>query len=239
MIDAVWALTGDRPAGVSGLHRTGASVARTPRGIVHLSPWIYGSPREATAALVEAGLAPDSWADPDMAPGWWCQHCRNTGVLMPCGFDSETEPCRDCRGPSRGSEFAPDFLALISVVSLGKEALELASALVDEASRGTSIVWRSMCRYDLHTHHGSIWRESRLGLDDASPEMVLSGEVNAARDGGTLEPFASLAADYGPFHRTAPWWGPMAALLSLGAELVQTGDRHAVLAVEELSASRR
>jgi hypothetical protein len=99
----------------------------------------------------------------------------------------------------------------------------LAASLVDEASRGSSILWRVMCRYDLHSHHGSIWREKGAILDEASPEMVFSGEVNAARDGHALEPFASLASDYGPSHRTAPWWRPMPALLSLGAELVQTG----------------
>lgn len=238
VIDAVCALTGERPAGVAGIHQSGASVAREPRGIVRLSPWVYGTEREATAALVEAGLLPESWVDPDRAPGWWCRYCRGTGVVTSPGFDPETGPC-GCRGPSRGAEFAPDFRSLITVASIGKTSLALAASLVDEASRGSSILWRVMCRYDLHSHHGSIWREKGAILDEASPEMVFSGEVNAARDGHALEPFASLASDYGPSHRTAPWWRPMPALLSLGAELVQTGDGYAVLAVEELAAGRK
>lgn len=200
-----------------------------------LRGWAHPTPADALAALVEAELLPEHWADDGRAPRWWCERCRTCGgkgwIVTSTGDGShgtlEQENCPDCEDGSGHAPAPPSHAALVAVASLGADTLARAEAIVAETWPVRALVWRVMTREALREHHEKMTVSGR-GL----PVVVSLEETQMA---GLRWPVS-----YPRYSATrvskdaARAWPALRALAALGLHLVALDAARVVLAVEAL-----
>lgn len=205
-----------------------------------LRGWAHPTPADALAALVEAELLPEHWADDGRAPRWWCERCGGRGLVdawtTPDGV-VERDFCGECAeedtdatGGWRAIGHAPappSHAALVAVASLGADTLARAEAIVAETWPVRALVWRVMTREALREHHEKMTVSGR-GL----PVVVSLEETQMA---GLRWPVS-----YPRYSATrvskdaARAWPALRALAALGLHLVALDAARVVLAVEAL-----
>lgn len=167
---AVFLRNGMLPLGDAGVRPSGGGMSRVAR-------WRHASPAEALEALATDGLLPASWTDPALGPGWGpddpcacetgrCAACR--GDLAP-GFEPGLDPDDPCRCPpdcdvcrkagqlraAAPADTPPSHAALVSVASLGPDALAAAEHLARGLAPGARVAWISAGERRLAAHHRS------------------------------------------------------------------------------------
>lgn len=195
-----------------------------------LRGWAHPTPADALAALVEAELLPEHWADDGRAPRWWSEACRTCGgngwIVTSTGDGShgtlEQENCPDCEDGSGHAPAPPSHDALVAVASLSVDTIARAEAIVAETWPGARLVWRVESAAKL-----SALRIAQLFNRDAPEAVVAACSIDAS---GVLHNAARAAARArGVDHR------PIEALAALGLHLVALDAGRVVLAVEALA----